>query len=466
MKKKHSLRFQTTVVLLGFDILILGLIYFFQSYFLDDFYYRNKIEEMIHISDNIASKISEEDIGSLAAEASYLNEVCIRIDTENSSITGTNGNNVCALNNLTSSQVKAIAQETIDHGGKHLFQDYRMAYPFNDRDLFIYGQIVNYYNYPLLVMVSSTVEPLNTTIVTMQSQYLLIAVVVIAVTLLLSFFISRIIIKPLNRFNEEAKKLPHGQYNGDAAKTTSLELDSLNNTLAKANAEINKADVARKELLANVSHDLRTPLTMIVGYGEMIRDIKEENTSDNINVIVNEAKRLSSLVDDLLDVSHLESNQLVLHRQKVDLNDFLRGIYEQYAKYCEILNIEFILETADDGIVDIDVKRISQVLYNFLNNAINYNTSDHKIIKLSVEDNDDHYRISVFDNGQGIKEEDLTKIWDRYYKVDKEHVRFHLGSGIGLSLAKKLLELHQFNYGVDSKYGEYSVFYFDIPKAR
>lgn len=466
MKKPRSLKFKITAVLLCFDLIILGLIYFFQTFFLDDFYYRSKIADMINVSNNVVRQINNEDINSLVAETSFLNEVCVRIDLNSTSITGSNGNNVCALNNLSDSQVNDIAEKTINDGGKHLFQNYRLAYPYNDKDLFIYGQITEYYNQSILVMVSSTVEPLNATITTIQSQYLMIATIIIIVTLLLAFLISKMILTPINFFNKEAKNLPRGKYHGFNNHPSSLELSELNQTLISANEEINKADKARKELLSNVSHDLRTPLTMIVGYGEMIRDLKDENNEENINVIINEAKRLSSLVDDLLDVSHLESDQLNLHLDEVSLNDLLMQVYNQYQKYCESLDIDFTIDLSNDAIVYLDQKRIKQVLYNFLNNALNYNNSEHKIIKLICQEQSQCYKISVYDNGQGIKQEDLGKIWERYYKVDKEHVRFHLGSGIGLSLSKQLLELHGFEYGVDSKYGAYSEFYFYIEKEK
>ena len=464
MKKKRSLRFQITVVLLAFDLLILGLIYFFQMHFLDDFYYDNKIKDMVLISDDIVNHIAKNDIESLVEETSYLNEVCVRIESHGSTITGSNGNSVCALSNLNDQQVNKIAEQTLASGGRHLFQDYRLAYPFDNKDLFIFGQTIRYDGQMILVMVSTTVEPLNATIRTIQSQYLVIATILIIVTIMLALLISKMVIKPINHLSLEAEKLPQGKYNNPDIKINSKELIELNNTLTKANEEINKADKARKELLANVSHDLRTPLTMIVGYGEMMRDIEGENNEENINVIINEAKRLSSLVDDLLDVSRLESNQVKMHLEEVSLNEFLSDVYDQYLRYCQSLDIEFKLELANDAVVKMDKKYMSQVLYNFINNALNYNNSEHKIIKLISEEVGDRYKVTVYDNGQGIKKEDLNKIWDRYYKVDKEHFRFHLGSGIGLSLAKKLLELHNFEFGVESEYGEYSCFYFYIDK--
>lgn len=205
---------------------------------------------------------------------------------------------------------------------------------------------------------------------------------------------------------------------------------------------------------------------MIVGYGEMIRDLPEENTEENINVIIDEAKRLSTLVDDLIDISKMDAIRLELNKEKVSLNELLNDVYKQYEKYCQNQGIDLELKLDEDIEVEIDVKRIKQVLYNFVNNALNYNNKEKQLIRISSEKKDGNtYRVTVYDNGEGIEEKDLSRIWDRYYKVDKEHKRHHIGSGIGLSLARELLEAHGLEYGVESKKGEYTSFFFDVNQA-
>ena len=201
---------------------------------------------------------------------------------------------------------------------------------------------------------------------------------------------------------------------------------------------------------------------MIVGYGEMIRDLPEENNEENINVIIDEAKRLSVLVDDLVDISKMEDSAVELNREDVSLNELLESVYHQYEKYCEGKNIDLQLKTEEDITVNVDAKRIRQVLYNFLNNSLNYNSKDSQKIIIGTEKNGDFHRVYVYDNGDGIRKEDLQNVWDRYYKVDKEHRRHQIGSGIGLSLSRELLKAHGLNYGVESEEGEYSKFYFDV----
>ena len=269
-------------------------------------------------------------------------------------------------------------------------------------------------------------------------------------------------VKPLKKINEEAKSLPQGVYDGDEIHTNIQEMVDINETLKESCISIKQADVARKELLSNVSHDLRTPLTMIVGYGEMMIDFDDEKTNDNIKLVVDEAKRLSNLVNDLLDLSKAELGKLDLNKEMVDLNDFLTSVYNQYRIYLENQNIKFDLELDEDIECELDDPRMRQVLYNFINNAMNYNDKEDPYIRLSTKKDGDTVTISVYDNGKGISPEDVDKIWDRYYKVDKEHKRQLIGSGIGLSLAKMILEAHGLEYGVESSLGEYSRFYFKI----
>ena len=194
----------------------------------------------------------------------------------------------------------------------------------------------------------------------------------------------------------------------------------------------------------------------------MIRDIKEENNEENINVIIDEAKRLSTLVDDLIDISMMEEGNVEIHKAKTSINAMLESVYHQYEKYCEAQNVDFKLSLADDLQVEIDSHRIMQVLYNFINNSLYHNDSQKQIIILGSEIINGTHRIYVYDNGKGIDPENIDKVWDRYYKLNEEHKRQHIGSGIGLSLSKQILIAHNIKYGVESKLGEYCKFYFDI----
>ncbi|MBQ1477076.1 MAG: HAMP domain-containing histidine kinase [Erysipelotrichaceae bacterium] len=462
MKRKSSLRTQILVSLLLFILLVLGLIYVFQTGFLDDFYKKEKISSLISTAEKIEQEIlKEEDLEDVIDGYVFSNEVNVRLISNNEDIRELDQRSAGPLRGLDLMTIFQMEKTVEENGGSYLFDNYqyRMG-PDSFLDIYIYAKDITYEEDDVLLLVSTMVTPLAATISTIRSQFLMIAVIVILTTVVLALLLSKLFIKPIKDISAGARNLPKGKYENVEAR--SLELDELNDTLVEANEEILKADKAKKELIGNVSHDLRTPLTMIVGYGEMIRDLPSENNEENINVIIDEARRLSTLVDDLLDVSKSDSGALELHPEDVSINDLLQGVYRQYEKHCEEKNVSFELKLIDDKTFKMDRGRITQVLYNFLNNALNYNDKEEKTIILGEEEHEGKRRIYVYDNGAGIPSDKKDLIWDRYYKVDKEHKRSHIGSGIGLSLAKSLLELHGFDYGVDSKEGEYSKFWFDM----
>lgn len=446
-------------ILVVFIGLMLALILFLQTTFLDGTYKNNKIAYLKDTAALIDEGIQNDDILSVLEDISFSNEVCIRVVTDAVGFTTYQEASSCALGKLSAKQLNKIATTTFDNGGEALF-DNNSSYLKN---VYIYSKLSKVNDENVLIMLSTSIVPLQSTIDTMYDQFNIIIIVVVIATILLALCLSSLIVKPIKKIEMEATNLPSGKYDYKLIKTDAREIENLNNTLARANEEIIKADVARKELIGNVSHDLRTPLTMIVGYGEMIRDFPEENNAENINVIINEAKRLSTLVDDLLDLSKVESGKIEFHNKDIKISDLLGSVYDQFEPYCKANNIEFVLNIEDsDVMVNVDDNRLKQVLHNFMSNALNYNDAKDTKIIIGEEKVDGAYRIYVYDNGSGVKEEDKDKIWNRYYKVDKEHKRSHIGSGIGLSLCKDILDKMGYKYGVDSVYKEYSKFYFDI----
>lgn len=446
-------------ILVVFIGLMLALILFLQTTFLDGTYKNNKIAYLKDTAAQIDEGIQNDDILSVLEDISFSNEVCVRVITDAVGFTTYQDASSCALGKLSSKQLNKIATTTFDNGGEALFD----SNSSNIKNAYIYSKLSKVNDENVLIMLSTSIVPLQSTIDTMYDQFNIIIIVVVIATILLALCLSSLIVKPIKKIEMEATNLPSGKYDHKLIKTDAREIENLNNTLARANEEIIKADVARKELIGNVSHDLRTPLTMIVGYGEMIRDFPEENNAENINVIINEAKRLSTLVDDLLDLSKVESGKIEFHNKDIKISDLLGSVYDQFEPYCKANNIELVLSVEDsDVVVNVDDNRLKQVLHNFMSNALNYNDAKDTKIIIGEEKVDGAYRIYVYDNGSGVKEEDKDKIWNRYYKVDKEHKRSHIGSGIGLSLCKDILDKMGYKYGVDSVYKEYSKFYFDI----
>jgi signal transduction histidine kinase len=204
---------------------------------------------------------------------------------------------------------------------------------------------------------------------------------------------------------------------------------------------------------------------MIKGYGEMMRDLPGENTTENLEVIINESDRLKFLVNDLLDLSRFEENRVKLEFTEFSISDLVRRNVQKYRYYHVQDQFDINVSCDEELMVRGDEKRIEQVVNNFLTNAVNY-SGDSREIEVRVFAKDGNARVEVEDHGEGIEEERMKDIWDRYYKIDREHVRRTDSSGLGLNICQKILSLHGCPYGVESRVNEGSTFWFELPMVK
>ena len=230
--------------------------------------------------------------------------------------------------------------------------------------------------------------------------------------------------------------------------------------------ELSKVESLRRELMANVSHDLRTPLSLIYSYAEMMHDFPEEISQEQSQIIMDETKRLSSLVNDILDFTKIEKGLESINKTKFNITEALRIIIYRTSKLVEQKGYSINFEYEREYFVYADEVKISQAFYNMVINAINYCGDDKCIEIIQYISDDDKLKIDIVDHGQGISSEELPYIWDRYYKSDKSHKRGVTGSGLGLSIVKKIFELHNIEYGVDSELGRGSVFWFKFDSSE
>lgn len=312
-----------------------------------------------------------------------------------------------------------------------------------------------------MLVLNSSVEPIDAMVRAVRTLLAIITVLLVVFALLISFLLSRRISSPLVNMNKKAKNLAHADYDVTFTEEGPKETCELAKTLNVTAKELGKLDSMQKELIANISHDLRTPLTMISGYAEVMRDIPSENTPENLQVIVDETARLTSLVNDLLSVSKLQAGTQAMNIQRMNLTKAVLNTVERYARFKEHndFTINFIYD--ETVYINADEIRLLQVIYNLINNAINYTGADKTVTVTQTVENG-IVRISVTDTGEGIKEEDLPLIWDRYYKVDKIHKRAVIGTGLGLSIVKNILLLHGSRFGVSSELKKGSTFWFEF----
>ncbi len=314
-----------------------------------------------------------------------------------------------------------------------------------------------------IIMINSEMEPLNATVETLKTQFWMIAFILLWGALVLAILISRNISVPIKKMNRAAKRLANGRYDADFRADGYREVVELSESLTHASEQLARNDTLQKELIANISHDLRTPLTMIIGYSEVMRDLPGENTPENVQVIIDETQRLSELVNDLLDLSKLQAGTREPVMEVFNLTELVEATMLRYEKLTERdgYRIEY---TSDESVeVRADRTMLLQVIYNLINNAINY-TGEDKLVRVTQTLSADRrtVRISVMDSGAGIPPEQIPLIWDRYYKIDKVHRRAMIGTGLGLSIVKQILEAHHTIYGVESKPGEGSTFWFEM----
>ena len=472
MKKLTSLKWEIGKYLIIFCILTASIVFLFQIVLLQPMYEANKIKSIETVGSFVEKFIEDERLDEFVDYMQSQSDTCIMVYQSSSSggMQGSIGNRGCMISSITNSErakfvTKAIGSKNHSYLARvtNNSSDFGVDGDQGDNfDTIVYTKIVNAADYSSIIMVAGNITPLNATTETLASQMRYIALFMIVAVAILTLLMYRHIAKPIIGITSNAKQLPQGKYTIDPKTNRYKEAADLNNTLVQAANDIQKADKAKRDLISNVSHDLRTPLTMIGGYGEMMIDLPEEKTDENIQVIVDETKRLNALVNDLLDMSRLQDGRIVLHKEVFDISALLKTQLQKYDVYRMQEGYTIESELLDTIYVNADKIRIEQVINNFLNNAVNYGGEAKHIIVREIK-KENTVRIEVQDFGEGIDPEDLDNIWDRYYKVDKEHVRVANGSGIGLNIVKQLLELHGVPYGVKSSKGKGSTFYFEMP---
>ncbi|MBE6608482.1 MAG: HAMP domain-containing histidine kinase [Ruminococcaceae bacterium] len=312
------------------------------------------------------------------------------------------------------------------------------------------------------IFVNRVISPVGTTSRTILHILVLVSALYIIMAVILVIIISRNIAKPLIGVNQSAKELEKGNYNAKyLQKTGYREVDELAHTLENASSELSKVEKLQKELIANVSHDLRTPLTLIAGYSEMMRDIPGEATKENCQTIIDEVARLSSLVNDLLEISKLQSGSLEPNITEFSLTSMLQSCIGTYSELTSAQGYNMSFDYDREITVSADMTMILQAVRNLINNALTFTGSDLSV-KISQTVQDGFVKISVTDTGEGISPCKLRNIWERYYR-DTEHKRAANGTGLGLSIVKSVVKIHNGRYGVKSKIGCGSTFWVELP---
>ncbi|MCD7787442.1 MAG: HAMP domain-containing histidine kinase [Firmicutes bacterium] len=478
-KTGMSIKSKILAYMLLFVVIILLLIWFFQIFFFDYIYSSVVISKLTREAEMVENHL-DDGLDRIVSSIGLDDGVCVTVykltDTNQfTSLVNVHVSSGCLLHSTTSDTLSSLyANAKASEDGVYIYRAKMTGFSFasqlGDDDLsdsslpdsVIYTVATTSKDgTEIAIFLNCQITPDEASVQSLTTTLMIISLITIACVLVVAIIIANHVARPITDVNREAKSLANYTYDGNKVHRGYREINELNETLSHAAVELSKADMTQKELIANVSHDLRTPLTLIGGYAEMMRDIPSENKPENLQIIIDETKRLSALVSDLLEVSQFRTGRRTLAFEPFNLTEALRETINRVMHLYEPEGYIIRLEVEGDVWVNADRTRILQVLYNLIGNAVSF-TGNDRTVTIRQTINDGVVRVSVIDTGEGIAKEDLPLVWDRYYKVDKVHRRGVGGTGLGLSIVREILTLHGARFGVSSELHVGSDFWFEL----
>ena len=338
------------------------------------------------------------------------------------------------------------------------------------QEMIVYGRkivssLANYYMY-----VNAPLEPVDSVVTFFSQQYGFYTIIAIIITSLLALYISNTITQPIVRMKIEAQKLAQADYDITFTGGSFTETKELAATLNDTKDKLAKIDEMRRDLIANVSHDIRTPLTDIRAYAEMIRDISGENAekrNKHLEVIIHETEYMSRLINDMSELSRMQSGNENVHRENIDLVEIIYEVVQINESLLRKADLKIEIDVPDELTMYFDRVKMAQVVSNYLTNAIKHTPAGKKIIiRAYLKKDEETVRFEVIDEGEGIPQEELPYIWDRYQKSSRTFRRNMTNTGLGLSIVKAIAMTYGAEVGVISEVGKGSTFYFELRETH
>ena len=481
--RRISAKWLLLLILLSLTVSTLLLVYLAQTVFLDAIYQEHKKAELLDIRDRLLATDDDEQRIEVSSALGREHIACIAVYEYSRSKEGVKqirpiynyesiANCNCVIHRLLTLRPK-------DHlsgpgSGRMIVDSIENTLKQNKNWLLVEGDngdekeslhgngltgiaISKQQETMIVYFINTSTVPMDSTVKTANTLLWYTGVVVIFNTALLALILAFWITKPIERINETVKQFARYNYNVHFSGKGYKEVAELSDSLNLAS----KVDNLQKELIANISHDLRTPITLISGYAEAMRDLPSEMTEENLTVIIDESNRMKALVNDVLDITKIKEGLLPLNTERFSLTEAIETELIRYNALREKEGFQIDFQYDGNAVILADKTRITQVVYNLVNNAINYCGKDKRVVvKQTLTKH--HVRISVTDTGEGIPPEQLPLIWDRYYKVDKTHKRASIGTGLGLSIVKEIVAGHAGSCGVQSTPGKGSTFWFEL----
>ncbi len=466
-----SIGFKLWIYFTAFAAVILAVLWLLQTVFLQSLYNSMQKRQVSKIADEICRAENTADaIDTLAADNSILilltddgGSIIYSADEYSPSYKSNAHNHGGGQNPYRAGETQNWQEEAYrrlpEHYGDFLekigSQD-SVCYTI-DRDdggTLVYGRRLPDGN---ILYINTSLGAVGSAVSILRIQLCAVTFLALLIGLFIAIWIAKRFSRPVSELSEQSLKMANGDFDLKFNKGFCSETDELASSLEYAAGKIAETDKLRRDLLANVSHDLRTPLTMIKGYAELIRDLDgSAETGEDAEIIIRESDRLSLLVNDILDYSKLQSGAAAFDFERVDLSALAKKTAEQFLEICKSDGIEIITDIAPQKYVTADARRLEQVLYNLISNAVAHVGPD-KCVYVSVTENDGFIRTEIRDSGSGINAEDLPHIWDKYFTSKKRGA-----NGLGLSIVKEILTAHGARFGADSRENAGAVFWFEF----
>ncbi len=490
----HSIRFEISIVFIAIMVGTFVISLLVNLVFMERFYVKNKRETIIAAYRSIAQAIINGDITSEEFDEE-ISHICERYNIEmlvldaDSKTVKSSGNNPELLSRIlwenmispSSSDRKLEDRVVLDYGDDYTLQ------VVEDREtgrqyMEMWGLVRN----GNLVLLRATMESIKDNVTISNTFMIYVAIIAIVIGSVLILYICKKVTDPIKKLylisddmkklNFEAKYVSENDYKNEldvlgqnmnelseTLEKNIKELKSANISLKRDIARKEEIDEMRKEFLSNVSHELKTPIALIQGYAEGLKEgISDDEESRNFycEVIMDEASKMNIMVKKLLTLNQLEFGNESANMERFDITELVRNYIKSASMLAKQKEVTVKFDDYPPIFVWGDEFKIEEVLQNYYSNALNH-IDGERIIEIKIAKHDNRVRVSVFNTGEPIPEDSIGHIWEKFYKVDKARTREYGGSGVGLSIVKAIMEGMRQNYGVIN-YDNGVEFYFEL----
>jgi len=299
----------------------------------------------------------------------------------------------------------------------------------------------------------------------LSRQFLFVGLLTLLLTVITVFILSRVITRPILKMKKAAEQLSKGNHNVQLYTQRKDELGDLATSINRLSQDLERLKNERNEFLGSISHELRTPLTYMKGYTDIIsrKNISMTDRDKYIKIIQEETEHLTDLINNLFELARIDHNEFDIRKESVVYGDLIAIVLARIHPALKQKNIKLTFDCPENLIVMVDPARMQQVLLNILDNAIKY-TPEERHITIVVSQNKNEILTTISDNGDGIPEKDVPFIFERLYRAEKSRSRASGGSGLGLTIAKEIVELHGGDIRVESTSGKGTTFIISLTK--